>query len=274
MELFTTKDNTTLNYITKGSGQPVVLIHSAFENYSIFDDIATQLSYDYQVVSVDLRGHGYSDKPLNIDFADYVEDIKDLLDYLYIKHAFFIGQELGATIAADFASKYAEYSDGIILINPATLQAELPEARLYRKYADQIRTLEENKQQKFLDKHTYGSPKKAGKMLKHFSDTLTLMTRLEKEAVTKSFEQTEIDLDLHQIKAPALIIVGKYDERLTPQELDTYTKGIVQAQVETFEHSGLYPMGEEKKAFLETVTAFINVNEVLEDEQKRVTTQQ
>ncbi|MDN6657072.1 MAG: alpha/beta hydrolase, partial [Staphylococcus simulans] len=68
MELFTTKDNTTLNYITKGSGQPVVLIHSAFENYSIFDDIATQLSYDYQVVSVDLRGHGYSDKPLNIDF--------------------------------------------------------------------------------------------------------------------------------------------------------------------------------------------------------------
>ena len=81
-------------------------------------------------------------------------------------------------------------------------------------------------------------------------------------------------MDLHQIKAPALIIVGKYDERLTPQELDTYTKGIVQAQVETFEHSGLYPMGEEKKAFLETVTAFINVNEVLEDEQKRVTTQQ
>ncbi|WP_412519391.1 alpha/beta fold hydrolase [Staphylococcus simulans] len=274
MELFTTKDNTTLNYMTKGSGQPVVLLHSAFENYSIFDNIVTQLSYDYQVVSVDLRGHGYSDKPLNINFADYAQDIKELLDYLYIRHAFFMGQELGATIAADFASKHTQYCDGIILINPATLQAELPEARLYRKYADQIRTLEENKQQKFLDKHTYGSPKKAGKMLKNFSDTLTLMTHLERNAVAASFKQTEVEVALSQIKAPTLIIVGKHDERLTQQELNTYTQGITQAKVETFEHSGLYPMGEEKKAFLQTVTAFINVNEVLEDEQKRMTHQQ
>lgn len=270
MELFTTKDNTTLNYMTKGSGQPVVLIHSAFENYSIFDDIATQLSYSYQVISVDLRGHGYSDKPLSIDFAEYAEDIKDLLDYLYVKHAFLIGHELGATIAADFASKYTEYSDGILLINPATLQSELPEARLYRKYAKQIRTLEENKQQKFLDKHTYGSPKKVGKMLKHFSDTLTLMTRLEKDSVKKSFEQSEFNLALQQVKAPTLIIIGKYNERLTQKEIDTYTTGITQAQTETFERSGLYPMGEEKKAFLQTITAFINVNQVLEEEQKRV----
>lgn len=260
--------------MTKGSGQPVVLLHSAFENYSIFDDIVTQLSYTYQVITLDLRGHGYSDKPLKIDFADYAEDIKALLDYLYIKHAFFIGHELGATIAADFASKYYEYSDGIILVNPATLHSELPEARLFRKYAKQIRTLEENKQQKFLAKHTYGSPKKAGKMLKHFSDTLTLMTKLEKYAVTQSFEQTDYELDLHQVKAPTLIVVGKYNERLTQSELDTYTKGITQAQTETFEHSGLYPMGEERKAFLQTVTAFMNVNEVLEDEQHHMPTQQ
>lgn len=270
MELFTTKDHTTLHYAAMGSGQPIVLIHSAFENFSIFNDIATKLSYSYEVICIDLRGHGYSDKPLQIDFADYASDIKELLDYLYIRHAFFIGQELGATIAADFASKFDAYVDGLVLVNPATLQAELPEARLFRKYADTIRTWEDNKQQKFLDKHTYGSKKKAGKMLKNYSDMTPIMTGLEKRSVTASFEHTEIQPALNHIQAPVLIIQGKHDERLTSEELAAYTDQIQHAQVETFERSGLYPMGEEKKKFLEMVTAFINVNEVLEDEQQRI----
>lgn len=58
------------------------------------------------------------------------------MDFLYIRHAFFIGQELGASIAADFAVKHPEYTDGLVLVNPTTVQKELPAERLFKKYAD------------------------------------------------------------------------------------------------------------------------------------------
>lgn len=272
MELYTTKDDTALNYETMGSGQPIVMIHSAFENYSIFNQIAEKLSSSYQIVLIDLRGHGFSDKPLHIDFETYASDVKELMDFLYIRHAFFIGQELGASIAADFAVKHPEYTDGLVLVNPTTVQKELPAERLFKKYADKIRTWEDEKQEKFLDKHTYGSLKKIKKFSKNIADTTGLMTDYEKNAVKQSFTRDHIGLELNEVKAPTLIIAGKYDERSTSEDIETFLHEIPDAQLETFKQSGLYPMAEEMRSFLEVVTAFFNVKEVMNDEQKRLHT--
>lgn len=272
MELFTTKDNTAINYETKGSGHPLVMIHSAFENYSIFDQIADKLAHSYQIVLIDLRGHGFSDKPMEINFETYASDIKELLDHLYIRHAFFIGQELGASIAVDLAVKHSDYTDALVLVNPTTVQKELPSERLFKKYADKIRTWEEDEQEKFLDKHTYGSMKKIKKFFKNVSDTTGLMTEHEKKAVTKSFTRDNIAIELNEVKASTLIIAGKYDERSTSEDIETFLHDIPDAQLETFKHSGLYPMVEEKREFLEVATAFFNVQSVLDDEQKRLHT--
>ncbi|MDU3265852.1 MAG: alpha/beta hydrolase, partial [Staphylococcus sp.] len=50
MELFTRKGGFTLNYNTMGQGYPVVLVHTAFENASIFQNLAHALSKTFQVV--------------------------------------------------------------------------------------------------------------------------------------------------------------------------------------------------------------------------------
>lgn len=84
MELFTRKGGFTLNYNTMGQGYPVVLVHTAFENASIFQNLAHALSKTFQVVLLDLRGHGYSDKPRHIKFNEFADDIILLLDYLYM----------------------------------------------------------------------------------------------------------------------------------------------------------------------------------------------
>lgn len=270
MELFTTKDNTVIHYEKYGSGHPLVLIHSAFENLTIFNGIVKQLSRSYEVICIDLRGQGYSDKPMHIDFKDYASDIKELLDALYVSHAFLMGQELGASIAVDFAVRYEKYTDGIVLVNPSILQGELPSERLFKKYADTIRTWNEEKQQKFLDQHTYASSKKANKWLKNYQDTNSIMTPLERNAVTQSFEHDHIASELKEVHVPTLVIVGQHNERITPTDVDAFSHQIPNAQLKTFKDAGLYPMAEETKAFLETVTAFFNVETVMEDEQKRV----
>lgn len=48
MELFTRKGGFTLNYNTMGQGYPVVLVHTAFENASIFQNLAHALSKHFK----------------------------------------------------------------------------------------------------------------------------------------------------------------------------------------------------------------------------------
>ena len=98
---------------------------------------------------IDLRGHGYSDKPRIIKFNEFADDIILLLDYLYIEQAAFIGHELGANIIADLAVRYPEYCSSLTLVNPTSIEGELPAERLFRKYANEIRNWEDNKQEKF-----------------------------------------------------------------------------------------------------------------------------
>lgn len=48
MDLFTSKDGTTIHYNTMGEGYPVVLIHTAYDNYSVFNDVAKALSKSFK----------------------------------------------------------------------------------------------------------------------------------------------------------------------------------------------------------------------------------
>ena len=71
MDLFTRKDGTSIHYSTLGEGYPIVLIHTVLDNYSVFNKLAAELAKSFQVVLIDLRGHGYSDKPRHIEIKDF-----------------------------------------------------------------------------------------------------------------------------------------------------------------------------------------------------------
>ena len=47
------------------------------------------------------------------------------------------------------------YISSITLVNPTSIEGELPEERLFRKYAHKIRNWEDDKQEKILDKRRY-----------------------------------------------------------------------------------------------------------------------
>lgn len=152
MELFKTQDGTVLNYQTIGEGDAIVMIHTSLENYTVFHEIAPVFAESYQVVLIDLRGHGYSDRPHNISFKDYASDIKELLDHLYIDRCALLGHEMGASIAVEFAATYPDIVDAMTLVNPTTLEDMSTSERLYRKYAYKIRNWAIDDQLKFLNK--------------------------------------------------------------------------------------------------------------------------
>lgn len=100
-------------YFTQGKGEPVVLIHgwlsSAGINWAL-PGISDALAKDHQVIALDVRGHGLSDKPAKEEGygPELVEDVARLLDHLKIKKAHVVGYSMGGIIAGNFAVKHPE----------------------------------------------------------------------------------------------------------------------------------------------------------------------
>jgi pimeloyl-ACP methyl ester carboxylesterase len=109
-------------YLTKGKGEgePVVLIHgwlsSAAINWGLPGTIG-QLAKDYQVIAMDVRGHGRSDKPTKEDAygPELVEDVVRLLDHLKIEKVHIVGYSMGGIIAAKFIAKHPDRVKSAVL---------------------------------------------------------------------------------------------------------------------------------------------------------------
>ncbi|QLK85408.1 alpha/beta fold hydrolase [Staphylococcus sp. 17KM0847] len=258
MQLFRTSDGTAINYRSMGNGYPIVMIHSIYMNHTVFETIAQRLSRYFQVILIDMRGHGYSDKSLKITFQQFSQDVKELMDFLYIDSATVIANELGSSIALDLAARQPNMVKELILINPTVQDDTLPHDRLFRKYAEKIRTWDDSEQEKFLDKHLYYSNRKVRKFLKTVNDSSALLTDYERAAVDNAFLHTNVALLLPDIHVRTLVIAGQANRRVTPLESKDVADMLPNAEYEVFKKSGVYPFVEEKEYFLKVVKAFMH----------------
>ena len=63
MSVFLTNDGVSIHYEVNGSGRPLVMLHGWDQSARAFCRNVPVLSQKYQVVTVDFRGHGESEKP-------------------------------------------------------------------------------------------------------------------------------------------------------------------------------------------------------------------
>lgn len=107
-----------MNYRIEGNGKTLVFIHGLSDNLLYWEFLANKLKRDYQILRVDLRGHGDSklgNEEITID--TYVDDLNNLLNELGITHVNLIGFSLGSAIALDFTHKYPQKVDSLVLMS-------------------------------------------------------------------------------------------------------------------------------------------------------------
>ena len=105
-----------LNFIEQGQGRPMVLLHGNGEDSSYFVHQIAHFSKSYRVIAIDTRGHGQSprgERPFAI--KQFAEDLKDYLDAINIAKAVILGFSDGGNIAMEFALKYPERVEKLIL---------------------------------------------------------------------------------------------------------------------------------------------------------------
>lgn len=126
-----TTDHATLGYrLFRGASSPrrvVVLLHGVASNMTRWSEFAEQttLKTSWDILRLDLRGHGESFARGALGMDIWCRDLRDVLDAEGYDQALLIGHSLGAQVAVQFAARYPACVGGLVLIDPIFHQALL-----------------------------------------------------------------------------------------------------------------------------------------------------
>ncbi|HET7588899.1 MAG TPA: alpha/beta hydrolase [Solirubrobacterales bacterium] len=112
-----------ISYDVHGEGKRlIVLVHGLLMNRHMFDRLAPELaSRGNRVVSVDMLGHGRSDRPEDLRLYSmplFARQLVALLDHLGEEQAVIGGTSLGANVALELAVRYPDRARALFIEMP------------------------------------------------------------------------------------------------------------------------------------------------------------
>ncbi|MBM6618052.1 2-succinyl-6-hydroxy-2,4-cyclohexadiene-1-carboxylate synthase [Bacillus suaedaesalsae] len=108
----------TYSFKMDGTGPAALLLHGFTGCKENWNNLQTLLSAQYQVITVDLIGHGKTDSPKDIErykIESVCEDLKSLLVELNLKKVHILGYSMGGRVALAFACIYPEFVQSLTL---------------------------------------------------------------------------------------------------------------------------------------------------------------
>lgn len=260
MNIVVTDKDVAIYYEIIGKGYPIIMLHGQYMNTTMFDTFNNDLKNKYQIIKIDLRGHGLSDKPLSITMNDYISDVLTVIDFLYIKDAHFLGYGLGGMVAEAIAIYYPHLVNKLMLISVGNEPLHISESRIEEQYANFIRTLSFQERRKILETYYYKQQKPIKKWMKSLKDTKSNMTNLEIKAVNHSTKGVHLIKEAHLIQAPTLIISGEHDPLISFTAGKELSDTIPNSMYALYEHSGHAPLIEEREHFLNDIKTFFKLS--------------
>jgi pimeloyl-ACP methyl ester carboxylesterase len=105
-----------LAYELRGTGSPLVMIHGAQGDQTMFSDLAGRFADHHRVLTFDQRGSGLSEKPHTAyTIALLADDTAELMGHVGFSAAHVIGVSMGGTIAQELTLRHPAQVRSLIL---------------------------------------------------------------------------------------------------------------------------------------------------------------
>jgi 3-oxoadipate enol-lactonase len=111
-------------YEISGQGDPLIFIHGLGSSTRDWEFQVPEFARSYQVITMDLRGHGRSESPKGpYTIKLFASDVAALLRTLFRKPVHVVGLSMGSAVAWHLALDYPELVRTLVLTN---MSAEVP----------------------------------------------------------------------------------------------------------------------------------------------------
>jgi proline-specific peptidase len=261
-----------LYYEVHGDGYPLFMLHGYGATSKVWIGQVDALSRHYKVIVYDQRSSGKSDHPSEEYTLDtLVEDLKGLMDYLKVENTHLMGQSMGGWVSQNFALKYPDRVNKLVLIatnhkgaGTYTLRDTLIE--LYElaktnkedafwKYAKLVHHRSFLKEMKADPEKNFYGLWSAKDLMEEFIDNQ--MTPKDYELLEKAASMHSLLDRLSEVKHPTIIIRGSLD-RFSPQlVMDEMHAALANSTIKSFENSGHHVFIERAPEVNESIIDFL-----------------
>ena len=206
-----------LHYAVEGDGEPLVLVHAGIADARMWDEQVPVFAREYRVIRYDMRGFGRS-APAEGAYAHH-EDLRELLDFLGVDRASFVGCSMGGAVVIDFALENPQRAEALILVGSAVggfdldvASAEEWDEVVVADAAGDLRRVSELEVRMWVD-GPERSPDAVDSTVRDLVREMNLIA-LQNEALEIGEErepETPAVDRLGDIRYPVLILVGDHD---------------------------------------------------------------
>ena len=206
----TTASGTFYSYIKKDQEIPIVFVHGVGLTHEIWKP---QLDFfnDYSTLAYDILGHGKSSlTKQNISFDDFSEQLIELIDELKIEKIHLVGFSIGSLIARNFATRYGERLQSLILLGSIYKRSEQQQKTVNERFDQAKKELKLSSQalkRWFTDKYLENNPDTYEKI----SSILSANNMTNFLKVYELFVRHKNDEDFEKIYCKTLVMTGEND---------------------------------------------------------------
>jgi pimeloyl-ACP methyl ester carboxylesterase len=124
-ESFYNHEGVKIRFREMGRGRPVVFLHGFGASLDTWRYITDSLKVDHRLVLLDLKGHGFSDRPPDEKYSlkDHADIVLGLVRHLGLKDVVLVGHSFGSIVAVVAALQASESPDlnitGLVVIDGA-----------------------------------------------------------------------------------------------------------------------------------------------------------
>lgn len=241
-----------LHYERKGSGETIVLIHGFLGSSHLFKALAEDLSQHFDVISVDLPGHGKSTSDIESYTVEaYANAIVHVLKNEKIEKAYWLGHSFGGYITLAALAEQLFPIPKAILLHSA-VNADTEEAKEKRTTQQQV--IKKDGVNAFVDEviPNFLAPKSSPKLTDQAIEVASKATVDGLVAALEAMKSRPTRQNfINETTTPILVIEGRYD-KIVPK-LETNNPHIKKVVV----NSGHLGMIEDLAGVLQAIYSFL-----------------
>lgn len=262
MEKFTIVNNVAFRYSDCGTGdKTIVLIHGYLESLDVWEQFGGELCKKYRVIALDLPGHGISQVVGEVHTMVFLADtVHALLEQVGVKKCFVAGHSMGGYVALEFANRYPEMLDGLILLHSVP-NGDTPERVENRKR--EIALVEAGKRDALVtvNPESRFAPENRKKMEDKIEELIEMATLTEEEGILAILRgimaREDYSEQMPKWTMPKLLIFGRHDDIIPMEVAQAIAEKNPTAQVVWLEHSGHMGFVEQPAETLAAVESFL-----------------